>query len=80
VTFTANRENYPVYVEESIYNTDPNYDYGLLTKLKTKLITANLEISEFMMTFTDLGQVYVFGDSVDPQTNQMIIKVVESVE
>jgi hypothetical protein len=55
-----------VYVEESIYNTNPNYDYGLLTKLKTKLITANLDISEFMMTFSDVDQVYVFGDSVDP--------------
>lgn len=55
-----------MYVEESIYNTNPNYDYGLLTKLKTKLITANLDISEFMMTFSDVDQVYVFGDSVDP--------------
>jgi hypothetical protein len=61
VTFSANKDNYPVYLEESIYNTNPNYDYGLLTKLKTKLITANLQISEFMMSFPELDQVYVFG-------------------
>jgi hypothetical protein len=30
------------------------------------LITANLQISEFMMTFTDVGQVYVFGRSTPP--------------
>jgi hypothetical protein len=78
VTFTADKLNYPTYVIESIYNTDPNYDYGLLTKLKTKLLTAKLTISEFVLTFTDVGQVYVFGDSANPLSSQTIVKVVES--
>jgi hypothetical protein len=33
VSFKVDKESYPVYMEEEIYNTDPFYDYGLFTKL-----------------------------------------------
>jgi hypothetical protein len=52
VSFKVSKSNFPVYVSESIYNSNPEYDYGLFTKLKTKLLTADLKIKSFMVSFT----------------------------
>ena len=56
-----NPTNFPVYVKDSIYNTDPNYDFGVFTTLENKLLYAQLAISSFMVGFTYEG-VFVFGD------------------
>lgn len=54
-----------MYIIESIYNTDPNYDYGAFTRLKTKLTSTGLDITTFSNTFANEG-VYVFGDYASP--------------
>lgn len=51
VSFDVNDEHFPVYVTDSIYNTDPNYDYGVFTKLQTKLLSAQLAITTFVVSF-----------------------------
>ena len=76
VSFEVSPENFPVYVKDSIYNTDPNYDNGLFTKLKNKLLLAELDLDTFMVTFNYVG-VFVFGDYQSPTTAQTIVKVAE---
>lgn len=78
VSFKVSSTVYPVYREESIYNTDPNYDYGLFTKLATKLTTANLNIKSFIASFTVEG-VFVFGNVNNPDEAQTIVKVVKKI-
>lgn len=78
VSFKVDKENYPVYRAESIYNTDPDYDYGLFSKLQTKLVTANLNIKSFIASFQKNG-VYVFGNVKNPDNAQTIVKVVTNI-
>jgi len=33
MSFEVSENNFPVYITQSIYNTDANYDYGLFTNL-----------------------------------------------
>ena len=58
---------YPVYLKDSLLNTNENFDYGEFTKLPTTL--KNNTSQNFVFTFNDAG-VYVFGDSrnLDKQT------------
>jgi len=60
-------EHYPVYVKDSQYNSDPNYDFGIFTLLETKLKNAKLAISSFMVSFAYEG-TFSFGDSATPNT------------
>lgn len=78
ISFKVDKENYPVYLEQEIYNTDPFYDYGLFTKLETKLVTANLDIKSFIASFSNAG-VYVFGNSKNPDLAKTIVKVVKNI-
>ncbi len=59
---------------QSIYNTDPNYDYGAFTQLQTSLVNSKLAITTFMNIFANEG-VYVFGDYATPTQYQTIILV-----
>lgn len=59
---------------QSIYNTDPSYDYGAFTQLKTNLVNSNLGITTFMNIFAQEG-VFVFGDHATPTQYQTIILV-----
>lgn len=61
VSFSVSKEHFPVYIKQSIYNTDPNYDYGAFSKLHTKLTSTGVVISTFTNTFSYEG-VFVFGD------------------
>ena len=76
IAFEVSPENFPVYVKDSIYNTDPDYDYGVFTTLENKLLYAELAISSFMVGFVYEG-VFVFGDIQTPLVPQTIIKVVK---
>jgi len=50
---------------QSIYNTDPKFDYGAFTQLETSLVSSKLAITTFMNIFAKEG-VYVFGDYSTP--------------
>ena len=65
MSFEVTDTHFPVYVKDSLYNTDPNYDYGTFSLLATKLQNAKLMISSFMVSFTYEG-VFVFGDFSKP--------------
>ena len=69
-------ENFPVYIVESKYNTDDNYDYGAFSELGTKLNGAKLAISSFLISFEYEG-VFVFGDHAAPNTPTTIVLVTE---
>jgi len=38
VSFSVSREHYPVYMKDSLYNSNPTFDAGLFEILKTKLV------------------------------------------
>jgi hypothetical protein len=69
VTFTVDKESksYPVYIPESHFNTDDNYDYGLFEKLKSMVLKTDLNLEVFLASFNYPG-VFVFGDSRSPKT------------
>jgi hypothetical protein len=68
-----NETTYPVYLKDSLLNTNENFDYGQFLALPGML--KNSTIDSFIFTFAEEG-VYVFGDSrnMDKQT---IISVME---
>lgn len=72
VSFEVKGNSYPVYIQDSKYNTDKNYDYGAFSVLKTKLTGAKLAISSFLVTFPDKG-VFTFGDNETPFTMQTLV-------
>ena len=74
VSFEVNPVNFPVYIVESKYNTDPNYDYGAFSQLQTKLNSAKLQISTFPVTFSKEG-VFTFGDHETPSAPQTLVYV-----
>eukprot|EP01012_Entosiphon_sulcatum_P020572 TRINITY_DN2549_c0_g1_i18.p1 TRINITY_DN2549_c0_g1~~TRINITY_DN2549_c0_g1_i18.p1 ORF type:complete len:7257 (+),score=712.60 TRINITY_DN2549_c0_g1_i18:702-21773(+) len=74
---SASRNHYPVYIKDSLLNTNPNFDYGPFRAL-ADLMKSNLTISTFMFAFDEAG-VYVFGDAAD-LTKKTTIRVVESYE
>ena len=79
IAFQVNPTNFPVYVKDSIYNTDPNYDFGVFTTLENKLLYAQLAITSFMVGFTYEG-TFVFGDYQTPLVPQTVVKVTSDKE
>ena len=67
VSFEVTPTNFPVYIIQSKYNTDDNYDYGQFSILETKLNNAKLAIGTIPAFFPNTG-VYVFGDHETPFT------------
>ena len=61
ITFSISSSHFPVYVKNSQYNTNMNFDAGLFDILETKLIGSSINITDFSYTFSSSG-VYVFGD------------------
>jgi hypothetical protein len=76
VSFEVNPTNFPVYILNSKFNTDSNYDYGVFSDLETRLKNANLGISTFMVNFVR-ENVYVFGDHSAPATPMTIVLVTQ---
>ena len=54
--------HYPVYMKDSILNTNPSFDYGAFRRLGELLEADAAEIDIFGFTFTEEG-TYVFADS-----------------
>jgi len=64
-------DKYPVYVKDSLLNTNDDFDFGEFSDLPAKLASTNGEA--FVFTFTQPG-VYVFSDSRNP-AKQMVIAI-----
>lgn len=56
--------NYPVYVVNHLYNSNPTFDYGAFTQLAYLIANTNVSISSFAHVFTEAG-TYVFQDAQD---------------
>ena len=56
--------NYPVYVVNHLYNTNPTFDYGAFTQLAYLIANTNVTITSFAHVFTESG-TYVFQDAQD---------------
>ena len=54
-------EKYPIYEEDSLLNTNDEFDYGEFNNLPQSLAD-NPEVTSFVFTFTQTG-TYVFTDS-----------------
>ena len=65
------KDKYPVYVKDSLLNTNNDFDFGEFTELPTNLADGNGEA--FVFTFTQPG-VYVFSDSRN-EAKQMVIAI-----
>lgn len=64
-------EKYPIYVKDSLLNTNDNFDYGEFDALSSMLSTD--AVKSFVFTFQEPG-IYVFADSRNT-AKQMIIAV-----
>ena len=71
-------EHYPVYLTESLVNTNPNFDYSQFIQLGQNLTnltgSARAKNYSFIFTFEDSG-IYVFGDSNNTQAAMTLIAV-----
>lgn len=65
VSFETSSEHFPMYLKDSGYNTNPNFDDGVFETLKTKIVGSGIDIASFAYTFNTEG-VYQFGDYADP--------------
>lgn len=69
--------HYPVYLKDSVMNSNPSFDYGafliLADQMNTKAANNLTTPSLFTFTFTVQGS-YVFVDSSDPE-QLMIVRV-----
>ena len=74
------RKSYPVYVKDSLLNTNPAFDYGKFRELKSVMQNSELAPSKglFSFAFRETG-IYVFATSVDAD-DRTIIKVTSSDE
>ena len=72
VSFEVNPDNFPVYILNSKFNTNSNYDYGVFSELETRLSNAKLGITTFMVNFVEEG-VFVFGDHSAPTTPMTVV-------
>lgn len=61
ISFQVSKKHFPVYIRDSIYNTNKDFDYGAFVRLETKMTSSGLNIDTFGFTFVDTG-VFVFGD------------------
>ncbi|XP_070551432.1 trichohyalin-like [Ptychodera flava] len=65
--------NFPIYVKDHLYNTNPTFDYGAFSELKFLVEETNVTLWNFAHVFTEAGK-YVFADSQEPE-REVIISV-----
>ena len=75
----ANGTSYPVYVKDSILNTNPNFDYGPFLELQKTIQQGSTVIKAFSYIFNQKG-IMVFSDSVDSNKLTIIGVVAENEE
>ena len=64
----------PVYITNSIYNTNPNFDAGLFENMQTRVLNANMDIKDFYFSFSEEA-TYTFADYSDQNNLLIFIKV-----
>ena len=69
---------YPIYLKDSLLNTNPSFDYSPFTELKQLIEDGGQNLTSFAYTFTDTGR-FVFAIN-DNQDSLIIITVKESTE
>jgi hypothetical protein len=72
-------KSYPVYLKDSILNTNPEFDYGLFVQLSGTVTKSSTSISTFSFVFSQAG-IYVFADSVQSSKITIIGVVAENQE
>eukprot|EP00163_Fabomonas_tropica_P011852 TRINITY_DN227_c0_g2_i1.p1 TRINITY_DN227_c0_g2~~TRINITY_DN227_c0_g2_i1.p1 ORF type:complete len:7500 (+),score=2428.07 TRINITY_DN227_c0_g2_i1:177-22676(+) len=71
---SSGADNYPVYVKDSLYNTNPDFDDGEFRRLATRKLNANTSISFFAHSFNQAG-TYVFVNN-NQRDRRMFVTVV----
>ena len=78
----ASPYHYPVYLKDSVLNSNANFDYGqflaLAQQMTTKQAKNNTSPSLFAFTFSQSGS-YVFTDATDT-TQLMLVRVTDAFE
>lgn len=64
--------HYPVYMKDSLLNSNPNFDYSEFDDLKTEMQT-NSNTTLFVFSFNQ-GGVYLFADAAD-KSQQLVVGV-----
>jgi hypothetical protein len=77
VLFDISNENYPVYVKDSLLNTNPSFDYSYFRDLQT-LSSSTLTLKTFAFTFQEAG-TYVFKLSSSSSTITIISVVAKNL-
>eukprot|EP01012_Entosiphon_sulcatum_P015939 TRINITY_DN2090_c0_g1_i3.p1 TRINITY_DN2090_c0_g1~~TRINITY_DN2090_c0_g1_i3.p1 ORF type:complete len:4887 (-),score=935.84 TRINITY_DN2090_c0_g1_i3:7-14667(-) len=73
----SSRQHYPVYLKDSLLNTNPSFDYGEFRRLADRM-KSSVVMHSFSFTFAEAG-VYVFADNAN--RNQVtVVRVVASYE
>jgi len=74
----VSKSHYPIFLKDSLLNTNQDFDDGLFDILQVKLVKGNLPISTFMFSFKDEG-AYVFADSGNYLVSNTIVRVSKSL-
>lgn len=73
--------HYPVYVKDSILNSNANFDYGpfidLATKIKAKSANGDTDNVIFGFTFSEAGN-YMFSDAKDTENYMYVVVTSDS--
>lgn len=64
-------DSYPIYLKDSMLNTNPRFDYGTFRSLATKVKSNSSSVAAFAFTFSDPG-VYVFGNSLNSAAKTVV--------
>ncbi|KAL4160902.1 hypothetical protein PRNP1_001460 [Phytophthora ramorum] len=64
--------SYPIYLKDSMLNTNPSFDYGAFRALATKANTNASTVSAFAFSFTEPG-TYVFGNSLNAAAQTIVV-------
>ncbi|KAK1947713.1 hypothetical protein P3T76_000003 [Phytophthora citrophthora] len=64
--------SYPIYLKDSMLNTNPSFDYGAFRALAAKVNSNSSTVSAFAFSFTEAG-TYVFGNSLNAAAQTIIV-------
>ncbi|GIQ85737.1 hypothetical protein KIPB_007457, partial [Kipferlia bialata] len=70
LVWDVSETHYPVYVKDSLFNTNSAFDYGLFRQLARRL-SASAALDHFAFTFTQAG-TYCFADAANENKLQII--------
>ncbi|GMF37121.1 unnamed protein product [Phytophthora fragariaefolia] len=64
--------SYPIYMKDSMLNTNPSFDYGAFRAVATKVNSNSSTVSAFAFSFTEPG-TYVFGNSLNSAAQTIVV-------